>query len=89
MTVHNFKLSRFYLPVGILIVILIIIEIWVSHSLVTYGEQFKDIESLSQKMASENQILENQIEILSSINAIASASAGLGMEVPKDIKYIH
>ena len=73
---------------GILLIFLVLAEIWVSHSLVTYGEQFKNIENLQTSIQGENQILENQIDELSSLNKVASSSSGLGMELPKEIKYI-
>ena len=73
------KLGKLYIPVAILLVFLVLAEIWVSHSLVTHGEQFKNIENLQTVIKNENQLLENQIDELSSLSKLASNSAGLGM----------
>lgn len=70
------------------IVALIVIEIWVSHTVANFGEQFKSIETIKTSISSENKILENEIAKYSSISRIASQSATLGFISTKNIKYI-
>jgi hypothetical protein len=71
------------------VVCLIVIEIWVSHTVATFGQKFSSIESVKKTIASENRFLEEQIAQNSSLQYVASQSAALGFVTPKNIKYIH
>ncbi len=70
------------------LVMLVLLEIWVSHSLVSFGEKYKDIEGLKRNLSEENQILENQIAMEGSLNKVASQSASLGLIKPSQVQYI-
>ncbi len=70
------------------VITLVIVEIWVSHTVATFGEKFSNIESLKKTIASENRFLEQKIAEESSMQYVASQSATLGFSIPKDIKYI-
>jgi hypothetical protein len=71
------------------IIALIVVEIWVSHTVATFGEKFSSIESVKRTIASENRFLEEEIAKNSAMQYVASQSATLGFTHPKDIKYIH
>lgn len=79
---------KYAVPVSLLILSLVIIEIWVVHTLSGYGSKFKEIEKLQKNLELENQILENEIAHESSLNKIASSSATFGLEKPKKVQYI-
>lgn len=68
--------------------ILMLIEIWVSNSVVTYGEKLEKLSVLSRNLSLENQVLENQIAKNVSLTNIASKSSELGFSAPSDIQYI-
>lgn len=74
--------------VGLFLGVLVIVEIWVSHTLVGYGEEFKNMENLKKTLSSENQFLENEIAKYSALSNVASKSAALGFTKPKKVQYI-
>lgn len=67
---------------------LIVAEIWVSHTIVSLGEDFKDIENLQKSISSENLLLQNEIAKHSSLINVASKSASLGFSPTKKVQYI-
>lgn len=83
------QIRKLHIIIGLFITALVVVEIWVSHSVVTYGERYKEIEALQKTLENENQILENQIDKLSSLSLVASRSGSLGLKAPKEIQYIH
>lgn len=84
------KFPKKYLTVVILsIFILTVAEIWASNTLVTYGDKFENLSSLSKSLEMENRILENEIAKHSSLDSIASKSASLGFSSSESIQYIH
>lgn len=68
---------------------LVIAEIWANNTLASFGKRFEDIQVMDQSLRLENQILENKIAEVSSLNNIASKSAELGLGSPKSIQYLH
>lgn len=67
---------------------LILIEIWVTNTSVSYGGRFEKLTEAESNLNLENQILENQIARYSSLNNIASESAQLGFSYNSNIQYI-
>ena len=67
---------------------LMLIQIWASNNVVTYGEKFEKLSSIAKTLSSENQILENEIAKHESLNRVASQSGGLGFSEPESIQYI-
>lgn len=67
---------------------LTLVEIWVSNTVVTYGEKFEKLSSIRETISLENQILENEIAKHTSLGNIASRSAQLGFSRPESIQYI-
>lgn len=84
----NFKAGKFMIAAGVLILALVIVEIWVVHTLSSFGVKIKKIEELQNNLELENEILENEISRGSSLNKIASSSASYGLEKPKKVQYI-
>ncbi len=74
--------------ISFFLLVLVVIEIWVSHTTVSLGEQMNDIENLRQNLNLENQLLENEIASAAAITRIASQSADIGFTAPKIIQYI-
>lgn len=75
------------LTLGILLA-LTLVEIWVSNTVVVYGEKFEKLAVLQKNLLIENQILENEIAKDSSLYNISSKSAQLGFSSQQSIKYI-
>lgn len=75
------------LTLGILF-ILTLVEIWVSNTIVVYGEKFEKLASIQKNLLMENQILENDIAKNASLFNISSISAQLGFSSQQSIKYI-
>lgn len=67
---------------------LTLVEIWVSNTVVTYGEKFEKLSSIRETISLENQILENEIAKHTSLGSISSRSAQLGFSRPESIQYI-
>lgn len=73
----------------VLLAILSVMQIWANNTLATYGAKLEEISQLDQSLQMENQVLENKIATLSSLNNIASQSATLGLTTPKSVQYLH
>lgn len=69
-------------------IVLVVAEIWVSHTLVSFSQELKNIEQLKKNLSFENQFLENEIAGLSSLTRVASQSALHGFAKPKQVQYI-
>lgn len=67
---------------------LILIEIWVSNTVIAYGEKYEKLSDLEKNLKMENQILENEISNNSSLKVISSKSAELGFYQSTGIQYI-
>lgn len=67
---------------------LMLLVIWASNNVVTYGEKLEKLLQLTKTLNLENQILENEIAANKSLNNIASKSAELGFSEPESIQYI-
>lgn len=74
--------------VAICLFALMLVEIWTSNNVVTYGEKLEKLSSLAKTLSLENQILENEIAGRQSLSSIASKSAELGFSEPESIQYI-
>lgn len=70
------------------LVILTLFEIWVSNTVIAYGEKYKKLSDLEKNLKMENQILENEIAKNSSLHSIASKGAELGFLPLSSIQYI-
>lgn len=68
--------------------LLMLLEIWVSNSVVMYGEKFEKLSLLQKSLNLENQVLENEIAKKEALSNIASKSAELGFLRPESIQYI-
>jgi len=73
---------------GILIGILVLLQIWVSHTIITQGANLKKIEGLQRQISSENMVLENEIATSAALINIATAASSLGFSTPRGIQYI-
>lgn len=84
---------KIFLPKKIIVlggffIVLVVAEIWVSHTVVSFSQELKKIDQLKDDLSFENQLLENEIAKLSSLTSIATSSASLGFIKPKQVKYI-
>lgn len=75
--------------ISLALFVLVVLQVWANNTLVTYGEEFEKIRKLEKSLKLENQILENKIAKISSLENIATASSTLGLEVAKSIQYLH
>ncbi len=86
------KISKFpkkYIILTILsLFTLTVSEIWVSNTVIAYGEKYDKLFSLESSLTTENQVLENQIAKDSSLKVIASKSAELGFTSADSIQFI-
>lgn len=72
-----------------MLVALALLQIWANNTLVTYGAKFDNIGQLEQNLELENQLLENKVAELSSLESIATSSSALGLAPTKDVQYLH
>lgn len=84
---RKFPKKIIVLTLGILLT-LTLVEIWVSNTVVVYGEKFEKLAVLQKNLLIENQILENEIAKDSSLHNISSKSAQLGFSPTQSIQYI-
>lgn len=83
------KFSKKYVAfIGFGLIFLIVLEIWVQNNLVLYGERFEKMSKLERMLKMENQILENEVAKIGSLQNLASKSAELGFLKPEKIQYI-
>lgn len=68
--------------------LLLVIQIWVSHQVASFGRDFKKIEEVEKSLRFENKLLELEINKRKALQAISSSSAELGFIVPKAVQYI-
>ena len=67
---------------------LVIFEIWVNNTLASFGSKYENISMLQQSIKLENQVLENELALQTSLVNIATQSSTLGFSKPKQIQYI-
>lgn len=70
------------------LLVLVLAEIWVSNTVITYGEKFEKLSNLQKALISENQILENEIAKETSLTNLSTKSAELGFSKLESIQYI-
>jgi hypothetical protein len=80
--------KKIMLPFGIGLIVLMVMEIWVSHNFVISGAKLQEIENLQSSLTLENQILEDNIASSSALVKVASSAATLGLITPSNIQYI-
>ena len=73
---------------AVFIIALVILQIWISHAMITQGSNLKKIEDLQKQLIQENLMLNMDIATHSAFSNIASASASLGFSLPKAVQYI-
>lgn len=66
----------------------IVLEIWVTNRLVTYGEKIAEIQNAGAKLRMENQVLQNQISEQASLNQMKKYASGLGFRSGGKVEYI-
>lgn len=86
-TLFHFS-PRFVLSALSSILILVVVEIWASNTIVTYGDKLEKLTALQRSLRMQNQILENEIAKLASLAHIASESAILGFSKDFNVQYI-
>ena len=82
------NLPKRFVLIGILLITLVVVEIWVTNAMVTFGQKLASIENSQRSIQLENRILENEIAKQTALGNIASASATLGFIKPKTIQYV-
>ncbi len=80
--------KRYVIIIYFCLFALILVEVWVSNTVVIYGEKFEKLSALEQSFSLDNQILENEIAKHASLGSIASKSASLGFSKLESIQYI-
>lgn len=86
---HTKKFPKKYIILTVMsLFVLILIEIWTSNVVVSFGAKFEDISALKKTLQMENQILENEIAKYSSLSNVATHSASLGFSKIESVQYI-
>lgn len=80
--------KKYIVLVSIGLIILTLAEIWVSNTVISFGEKFENMVQVKQALKLEKQLLENEIAKYSSLNSVASQSAALGFSRYEKIQYI-
>lgn len=77
-----------FIIIALCLLVLIIAQIWVNNTVVSYGGRFENISKLKETLEMENQLLENEIATDSSLINIATKGAELGFSRLESIQYI-
>lgn len=86
---QEFKFSKKIIFItGISMVFLIIVEIWINNTLITYGSKMESISVSEKALKMENKILENELAKKTSLMNVATESAKLGFSQSVNVKYI-
>ncbi len=80
--------KRLVISIAACLLVLVLAEIWVSNTVITYGEKFEKLSKLQKTLNSENQILENEIAKKASLTNLSTKSAELGFSKMESIQYI-
>lgn len=80
--------KKLAISVSISLLMLALVQIWVSNTVVSYGEKFENLSYLEKTLKMENQLLENEIASKASLTNIATESAELGFRKLDSIQYI-
>lgn len=75
-------------PTVFCLAVLVLVEIWVNNTLVTYGDKLQNISNLENALKMENQILQNIVAKHTALTDLASESAKLGFSKVEKIQYI-
>lgn len=84
----SFINRKYIFGIVAILLILVLVEIWLSNSLAIYGKKLEKLADTTRKLGLQNQILQNEIAKGKSLTGIASKSAELGFSYPGSIKYI-
>lgn len=87
--VKKFEVPKFWVGLlSLFLLVLVLIEIWVSNQTISFGAKFEKISVLERILDMENQLLENEIARSASLLNISSKSAELGFLKPSSVQYI-
>lgn len=67
---------------------LILVEIWATNRLATYGQQISQLERTKKSLTEENEILSNKIAEKSSLNKSELHALNLGFQKVKNIETV-
>lgn len=85
----SLNLSRKVLIVfSFILLLFMILEIWASNRLSTFGEKISQLNAAQENLSLENQLLQDQIAAQSSLNRVSKYSPYLGLQDIKSVKYI-
>ena len=88
-TIYYSKNKRLILIVfGAAVIILIVFYIWSVNRLATFGPQIITLQETKYSLQMENEILENQIAELGSLENIEKKAKEYGFEKMKNLEYI-
>jgi len=79
---------KMLIALSIILPLLIILQIWVTNRLSTSGERISYIERLKSELMLENQLLENQIAIQSSLMMVRKYAGNLGFIPSREVEYL-
>lgn len=71
----------------ILIVSVVILEVWMMNRLSTNGNKIQELKIAKSDLELENQVLENKISQVTSLQALEEKAIALGFETIKHVEY--
>lgn len=86
---RHFKRKSAYVVSGILLFLsLTILEIWLVNRLSSFGQRMHQLMLTQATLELENQLLENQLALKTSLNYLSLKSEQLGFVSNKDVQYL-
>ena len=86
--IFRFSRRKVTLSLLVLLPLGVILQIWVSNRLTTFGQEINQIERLRSQLVLENQLLENEIAERSSLKLMKVYATNLGFVSARNIEYL-
>lgn len=83
------KIAKFIKIGAVLFFVVLMLEIWMTNRLSTYGSKIEEMKEAQAKLTLENQVLENQVAQKSSLLSLESKAGQLGFNSIKNPEYYH
>lgn len=83
----KFKSNKFLMVALLLLLAAVIVQLVASNALAGRGGELGELEKEASRLSYENQLLKSELAQKSSLSAIASQSATLGLAKPESIIY--
>lgn len=80
--------GRAIIALAAVFIAVVFLEVWAVNRLATYGEQLSKIDDTINQYKLENNLLENEIALRSSLKRMEKITRNLGFEYNPEVEYL-